>query len=271
MTKDAFSRKKTKSDMYAFMRELLEELLQEDPVMVENLRDWIKQDWVRIKTSGEISGPCGTSKKQGNPDRCLPRDKANSMTQSQRAATARKKKEGGSKGKQFVSNTKKGKVTSEAVVGDNIHCDNCGWKWAIKDGGDNLYICHKCNHDNTPVAEGLWANINAKKEAGKKSSHKNSNAYKDAKKAEENLELTKERVHLTKQQIEKIILEILAEKKKPGKATATHRADGTKKDACALKVDKVYGMETSAYKSMAISKCRRVGAANWNSGKKKSS
>ena len=30
---------------------------------------------------------------------------------------------------------------------------------------------------------GLWANINAKKKAGKKSSHKNSNAYKDAKKA----------------------------------------------------------------------------------------
>ena len=31
--------------------------------------------------------------------------------------------------------------------------------------------------------ESLWANINAKKKAGKKSSHKNSNAYKDAKKA----------------------------------------------------------------------------------------
>ena len=31
--------------------------------------------------------------------------------------------------------------------------------------------------------EGLWANINAKKKAGKKSSHKNSNAYKAAKKA----------------------------------------------------------------------------------------
>jgi hypothetical protein len=28
-------------------------------------------------------------------------------------------------------------------------------------------------------------------------------------------------------------------------------------------------METSAYKSMAIAKCRKVGAANWNSKKKK--
>lgn len=33
------------------------------------------------------------------------------------------------------------------------------------------------------MEESLWANINAKKKAGKKSSHKNSNAYKDAKKA----------------------------------------------------------------------------------------
>ena len=35
----------------------------------------------------------------------------------------------------------------------------------------------------TQFIEGLWANINAKKKAGKKSSHGNSNAYKDAKKA----------------------------------------------------------------------------------------
>ena len=35
----------------------------------------------------------------------------------------------------------------------------------------------------TVKKEGLWANINAKKKAGKKSSHKNSNAYKAAKKA----------------------------------------------------------------------------------------
>ena len=43
----------------------------------------------------------------------------------------------------------------------------------------------------TVVDEGLWANINAKKKAGKKSSHKNSNAYKDAKKAGDALEKTK--------------------------------------------------------------------------------
>ena len=56
------------------------------------LKDWVKQDWVRIGTDGKIKGKCGTSKDKKNPDRCLPRAKANSLTQAQRASTARKKK-----------------------------------------------------------------------------------------------------------------------------------------------------------------------------------
>lgn len=39
---------------------------------------------------------------------------------------------------------------TEFIVGDRIECDNCGWSWPIKDGGDDLYICHKCGHDNNP-------------------------------------------------------------------------------------------------------------------------
>jgi len=38
----------------------------------------------------------------------------------------------------------------ELVTANSIICDNCGWKWAIKDGGNDLFICHKCGHDNTP-------------------------------------------------------------------------------------------------------------------------
>jgi ribosomal protein L37AE/L43A len=33
-------------------------------------------------------------------------------------------------------------------AGTKIKCSNCGWKWNIKDGGKDLFICHKCNHDN---------------------------------------------------------------------------------------------------------------------------
>jgi cytidyltransferase-like protein len=40
-----------------------------------------------------------------------------------------------------------GKI-NEKIVGNKIECDNCNWSWNIKDGGDDLYICHKCGHDN---------------------------------------------------------------------------------------------------------------------------
>ena len=33
------------------------------------LKDWLKQDWVRIGTDGKIKGKCGTSKDKKNPDR----------------------------------------------------------------------------------------------------------------------------------------------------------------------------------------------------------
>ena len=44
-------------------------------------------------------------------------------------------------------------ILNEEIVGDKIVCDNCGWSWNIVDGGDDLFICHKCGHDNSPVNE----------------------------------------------------------------------------------------------------------------------
>ena len=75
------------------------------------LANWRKQKWVRIGTDGSILGACGTSKNKKNPDRCLPLAKAKSLTKSERAATARKKKRAGSKGKTVVANTPKAKVS----------------------------------------------------------------------------------------------------------------------------------------------------------------
>ncbi len=37
---------------------------------------------------------------------------------------------------------------NEAVVGDKIECDNCDWSWDISSGGNDLFVCHKCGHDN---------------------------------------------------------------------------------------------------------------------------
>ena len=74
----------------------------------ESLRDWFKkEDWVRINTSGNISGKCGTMKKGKATTRCLPRKKAQSLSKSERKATVAKKVRGSKKGKQFVKNTKK--------------------------------------------------------------------------------------------------------------------------------------------------------------------
>ena len=85
-------------------------LMKEDN-LDESLRDWFKkEDWVRIDTQGNITGPCGTMKKGKATTRCLPRAKANSLTKAERAATSRKKVAGSKKGKQFVPNTKKAKV-----------------------------------------------------------------------------------------------------------------------------------------------------------------
>ena len=48
-------------------------------------------------------------------------------------------------------------LTQEIVTDTKVICDNCGWSWNIKDGGDDLYICHNilpsgdmCKHDNNP-------------------------------------------------------------------------------------------------------------------------
>ena len=74
----------------------------------ESLRDWFKKEnWVRINTSGNISGDCGTMKKGKATTRCLPKKKAQSLTKAQRKATVAKKVRGSKKGKQFVKNTKK--------------------------------------------------------------------------------------------------------------------------------------------------------------------
>ena len=88
--------------------------IKEEAYIYESLRDWFKKEkWVRITTSGNIAGPCGTSKNKKNPDRCLPAAKARSLTKAQRAATARKKKKAGAKGQTVVKNTKKATVRKE--------------------------------------------------------------------------------------------------------------------------------------------------------------
>ena len=80
---------------------------------MSQLKQWREQNWVRIGLDGSIKGPCGTSKDKKNPDRCLPKRKALSLTKAERASTARKKKAAGAKGRTVVANTPKAKVKSK--------------------------------------------------------------------------------------------------------------------------------------------------------------
>lgn len=45
------------------------------------------------------------------------------------------------------------KILLETVKDGKVICDECGWSWNISDGGDDLYTCHKCGHDNTPKSQ----------------------------------------------------------------------------------------------------------------------
>jgi len=71
-------------------------------------------------------------------------------------------------------------IVSELVTDTEIICDNCGWEWEIADGGDDLYICHKCGHDNNPdLAEGRKKKSDPKKGTGKKPEGSGRRLYTD--------------------------------------------------------------------------------------------
>lgn len=43
------------------------------------------------------------------------------------------------------------KKKSNKEDSDYISCSKCDWSWKKSEGGSDLYKCHKCGHDNTPV------------------------------------------------------------------------------------------------------------------------
>ena len=69
---------------------------------------------------------------------------------------------------------------NELVTDTEVICDNCGWEWKIEDGGDDLYTCHKCGHDNTPnLGEGRKKKSDPKKGTGKKPEGSSRRLYTD--------------------------------------------------------------------------------------------
>lgn len=42
----------------------------------------------------------------------------------------------------------------EEFSANKITCDSCGWSWKPEDGGEDVFVCHKCGHDNSPKIVG---------------------------------------------------------------------------------------------------------------------
>lgn len=116
----------------------LQDLLNED------LRRWVKEKWV-----DQHGRPCGNDKTKG-VKKCRPSKKISGDTPKTWSSFDKKEKSA------LVAQKRKvgmGKRTpkAEAVVDDRIECDKCDHSWPISTGGDDLYICHECDHDNTPI------------------------------------------------------------------------------------------------------------------------
>ena len=117
---------------------------------IEGKEDWLNKNVGKIKTNWTRSG----SQKAAfaRPNTVLIDDKPENIKAFQKA--------GGigilAYNPQDVIDELKALLTQpvrEAIVGDKVVCDNCGWSWPIADGGDDTFICHKCGYYNTPVNE----------------------------------------------------------------------------------------------------------------------
>ena len=49
------------------------------------LKQWLKEEWVRMDSKGNIIGSCGGRKEAEGKPRCLPKKKAQGMSKAARA------------------------------------------------------------------------------------------------------------------------------------------------------------------------------------------
>ena len=242
-------KKKISADTYAFMRELIR----------ESLRDWFKKEkWVRISTAGNIAGPCGTSKNKKNPDRCLPAAKARSLTKAQRAATARKKKKAGAKGKTVVKNTKKATVQKEVRVYGDTKINDMLEKLARSIGREKFAM-----HILYDMPKNVKRDILNALDFDKGGIYNLNTVYADAL-SNENIDPKAQKQHtgksapfgssykkVTKEYIRNLVVGLLEENK------PLSEKKKKKDDRCTRIAKRKYDTWPSAYASGAVVRCRR--------------
>ena len=60
--------------------------------VIENLRKWFKEKWVRFNPQGKIMGPCARGADREGKPKCLPQAKAHALGKKGRAAAAARKR-----------------------------------------------------------------------------------------------------------------------------------------------------------------------------------
>jgi hypothetical protein len=121
------------------------------------LKKWREENWVQSDGT-----PCGDAKAQKNPKRCKPASKWASMSKGEKKADDAKKKAGGKKGKQFVSATKKGKVTKRHTK-ESKNMDTNELKQLIREviEGTIYYHIPDATYDDGTLAEDIefWDDV----------------------------------------------------------------------------------------------------------------
>ena len=51
-------------------------------------------------------------------------------------------------------------IYNEGINEQKIKCSKCGWSWDSSDGGDDVYLCHKCGTDNSNLYEDINIDVN---------------------------------------------------------------------------------------------------------------
>ena len=140
-------------------KDYIEESIKSGEVLKEDLRRWFKEKWVDV--SKKVDGkhpPCGRKDADGKSyPKCRPSKKVSKDTPKVASSYDKKEKKAMTSQKRRAEkkDPKVGKGNKptmthfdESKESKKIVCD-CGWKWDLKDGGNDPYVCHKCGNDNS--------------------------------------------------------------------------------------------------------------------------
>lgn len=139
-------------------KDYINECLKSGEVLKEDLRRWFKEKWVDV--SKKVDGkhpPCGRKDADGKSyPKCRPSKKvsketpkvASSYDKKEKKAMTAQKRRAEKKDPKIGKGNKPTMTKFDEQKVNQIVC-KCGWKWDLKDGGNDPYVCHKCGEDNT--------------------------------------------------------------------------------------------------------------------------